>query len=231
MDSLFKGASLEEIVQGYKETEDYYICLFCGKVYEKGEIFEENDHYYEAKKMVEIHTEKEHGTVLNHLFSLDGKEFGLTDAQLAMMKAFAYDKSDEEIFDEFQITPSTIRNYRQKLREKQQQAKYFMALSQLIEEGKQKGTLHLNRKERQIVQNYFNLDGTLRELPTKEKKRIVVLKQIIRPLKVGKSYSESEISRILKSVSTDVDEMKQALLESGLLIENENHTYNKQKSK
>lgn len=231
MASLLKDASLEELVKGYKETDDYYICLFCGKAFEKGEIFEENNHFYEAKKMVEIHTEKEHGSVLDCLFDLDGKDFGLTDGQLAMWKAFAYDKSDEEIYDEFQITPSTIRNYRQKLREKQQQAKLLMALSVLIDEGKQKGTLHLNRKEKQVIQNFFNVDGTLREIPSKEKKRLIVLKHIIQPLKVGKVYSESELIKFLKPLYKDSFVLKEALMETGLIEEKEGHTYIKVKSK
>ena len=119
---MLENATLKEIIQGYMETPTHYICLFCHESFEKGEIFEEDDHYYDARKMVEIHTEKEHGTVLEVLFKQDAKEFGLTDGQLSMLKSFAVDKTDLEISEEIGITPSTIRNYRQKLREKQQQA-------------------------------------------------------------------------------------------------------------
>ena len=37
MDQMILNADLKEIIQGYKETEDYYICLVCGKMFEKGE--------------------------------------------------------------------------------------------------------------------------------------------------------------------------------------------------
>ena len=231
MDNLLKYASLEEIAQGYKETDDYYICLVCGKSFEKGEVFEENDHFYDAKKMVQIHTEKEHGRILDILFDLDAKEFGLTDSQLGMLKAFAYDKSDEEVFDEFQITPSTIRNYRQKLKEKQQQAKFLMALTHLIDDEKKKGTIHLNRKEKLIVQNYFNVDGTLKELPSKDKKKMVVLKHIVHPLKVGKKYTESELIKYLKAITKDPYELIDLLVENQLMVLDENKNYMKQKTK
>lgn len=231
MDNLLKYAKLEEVVQGYKETDDYYICLVCGKTFEKGEIFEENDHFYDAKKMVRIHTEKEHGRVLDLLFDLDAKEFGLTESQLGMLRAFAYDKSDEEVFEEFQITPSTIRNYRQKLREKQQQAKFLMALTHLIEDEKKKGTIHLNRKEKLIIQSYFTVDGKLKELPSKEKKKMVVLKHIIQPLKIGKVYSDNDVMKLLKGITRQPLDLKEELITSGLLVVDENNNYAKQKSK
>lgn len=231
MNSLLKNASLEEIVKGYIETESHYICLFCSEAFEKGEIFEENDHYYDAKKMVEIHTEKEHGTILENLFKQDAKEFGLTEAQLGMLKAFAFDKSDEEIYDEFQITPSTIRNYRQKLREKQQQAKLLMAITELIDINKVKGTIHLNRKERQTIQNYFSVNGVLKEIPNKEKKRMVVLKHVVRPLKTTKAYTEAELIKYLKSIYENASELKQALLDANLISQTEKQTYIKQKLK
>lgn len=229
MNDLFKNATFEELVQGYRETEDAYVCLFCQEIFEKGEVFEEDDHYYDARKMVEIHTEKKHGTVLENLFKEEGKTFGLTDAQLGMLRAFAFGKSDKEIFDEFAITPSTIRNYRQKLRERQQQAKFLMALTELVSIQKEKGTIHLNRKERQIVQNYFLPNGVLREIPNKEKKRLIVLKQVLRPLKAEKLYSELEFTKFIKGIYTDADELKEVLLDSGLVIRNEKNQYIKQK--
>lgn len=231
MANLLKEATYEQLVQGYRETEAYYVCLVCGKVFEKGEIFEENGRFYEAKKMVEIHTEKEHGKIIDLLFEMDGKDFGLTESQLGMLKAFAYDLSDEEIFEEHQITPSTIRNYRQKLREREQQAKHLAALTHLIEQEKQNGTMHLNRKEKQIVQNSFYTDGTLKEIPSKEKKRMVVLKQIVRPLKVGKVYTKQEIDKYLKNIYLHYEDLRQTLIDAGLLLEGENQTYSKVKTK
>ena len=227
MDQMILNADLKEIIQGYKETEDYYICLVCGKMFEKGEIFEENDHFYDAKKMVEIHTEKEHGRIIDILFELHGKHFGLTNSQLGMLRAFAYDKSEEEIYEEFQITPSTIRNYRQKLREKQQQAKLLSALSELVRDEKRKGTMHLNRKEKAIIQQYFTQDGYLKEIPSKSKKKFVVLKHIIQPLKTGKKYSENELNKYLKSRTVQCSEVKESLMEQGLIIVDEQNNYYK----
>lgn len=231
MDNLLLNATLQEIVQGYKETEDFYICLICGKMFEKGEVFEDNDRYYDAKKMIEIHTEKEHGRIIDVLFDMEGKNFGLTDSQLGMMKAFAYEKSEEEIYDEFQITPSTIRNYRQKLREKQQQAKLLTALTQLVKLERTKGTIRLNRKEKLIIQQYFNTNGVLKELPNKGKKKIIVLKHMIQSLKVGKKYSENEITKYLKSYTAQPIEIKSALIECGLLSVDEQNNYFKEKAK
>lgn len=231
MDNLLLNATLQEIVQGYKETEDFYICLICGKMFEKGEVFEDNDRYYDAKKMIEIHTEKEHGRIIDVLFDMEGKNFGLTDSQLGMMKAFAYEKSEEEIYDEFQITPSTIRNYRQKLREKQQQAKLLTALTQLVKQERTKGTIRLNRKEKLIIQQYFNTNGVLKELPNKGKKKMIILKHVIQSLKVGKKYSENELTKYLKSYTAKPTEIKSALIECGLLSVDEQNNYFKEKAK
>ena len=140
-------------------------------------------------------------------------------------------KSMEEVFEEFQITPSTIRNYRQKLREKQQQAKFLMALTHLIEDEKKKGTIHLNRKEKLIIQSYFTVDGKLKELPSKEKKKMVVLKHIIQPMKIGKVYSDNDVMKLLKGITRQPLDLKEELITSGLLVVDENNNYTKQKSK
>ena len=135
--------------------------------------------------------------------------------------------SEEEIYEEFQITPSTIRNYRQKLREKQQQAKLLSALSELVRDEKRKGTMHLNRKEKAIIQQYFTQDGYLKEIPSKSKKKIVVLKHIIQPLKTGKKYSENELNKYLKSRTVQCSEVKESLMEQGLIIVDEQNNYYK----
>ena len=101
----------------------------------------------------------------------------------------------------------------------------------LIEQEKQNGTMHLNRKEKQIVQNSFYTDGTLKEIPSKEKKRMVVLKQIVRPLKVGKVYTKQEIDKYLKNIYLHYEDLRQTLIDAGLLLEGENQTYSKVKTK
>lgn len=47
---LFWGAGIEEVKNGYIETEDDYKCIVCEEAYEKGRIYELDSRLYDAKK-------------------------------------------------------------------------------------------------------------------------------------------------------------------------------------
>ena len=53
---------------------------------------------------------------------------GISEVQRQILKLIIAGKTDKEISNEVGIAPSTVRNHRFKLREKEKQAKLFLAL-------------------------------------------------------------------------------------------------------
>ena len=61
--------SIEEITAGHAEEEETYRCVFCGKSFEKGKIFQEEGGLYDAFGAVRAHVKKVHGTPADCLLS------------------------------------------------------------------------------------------------------------------------------------------------------------------
>lgn len=233
MDNLFLNAKIEDIVRGYQEEKDHYVCLICGKTYTKGEIYVDQNHYYDARKMMQRHIEKTHQSVLNYLLTLNPDYLGVSAAQISILQGMAEGKSDKEIAENRQLSTSTVRNHRFKLREKQRQAKVFLALMELLEGNKSDkwsmidahptatmldDRYHLTDEERQnILALYMDSNGALKEIPSKEKRKIVVLKEIAKNFKNDRSYSEVEVNRILKRIHEDYPYLRRLLIEYGFL--------------
>ena len=61
---ITREKNLDEIKNGYtKDKRNFYHCNFCDAVFEDGEIFPINGHFYRAEKAVQMHIQKEHGSV------------------------------------------------------------------------------------------------------------------------------------------------------------------------
>lgn len=135
LSEIFWNASVEELKKGYvfKEDTEEYICLLCGKSFEKGIIYPENDIMYDAGKYIEVHISKEHSSTFEFLLNLDKKYTGLTEHQKNLLKFFQMGYSDSDIVKEQEGgSTSTIRNQRFTLREKERQAKVFLAIMELL---------------------------------------------------------------------------------------------------
>lgn len=50
--------SIEEITAGHAEEEEAYRCVFCGKSFEKGKIFQEEGGLYDAFGAVRAHVKR-----------------------------------------------------------------------------------------------------------------------------------------------------------------------------
>jgi hypothetical protein len=132
---LFWNASLEELKCGYIEEKNHYICLLCGKYFEKGIVYPEDGVMYESGRYVRVHIDKIHNSVFEYLIHLDKKLTGLTDHQKGLIELFYQGKSDKEVQTEMGIgSASTIRNHRFGLKEKERQAKLFLAVMELLKE-------------------------------------------------------------------------------------------------
>jgi hypothetical protein len=191
---------------------------------------------YEAKKYIELHIAKEHGSVFQVLLNLDKKLTGLTDHQKLILEMFYQGHSDNEVAKELDIgSTSTIRNHRFSLREKQKQAKIFLAIMELLGEQvpKKDAFIDIPRNTRQVddrfaiteqenakvLSAYFKqgLNGPLEVYPLKEKKRVVILKHILQRLEPNRNYSEKEINAVLKPIYEDYVLLRRQLIDYGFM--------------
>lgn len=133
---LLWDASLQDVKRGYREEEDKYTCLLCGKETEKGIIYHPHEAYVDAEKAIVLHIEETHGSVFDYLLHLDKKYTGVTEHQKKLLELFHQGKKDKEIQDELgNSSTSTIRHHRYALKEKEHQAKNFLAIMELLNKG------------------------------------------------------------------------------------------------
>ena len=233
---LFWNASLDELKRGYVDTEHHYLCLLCGKYFEKGIVYPEDGVIYESLRYVRIHIEKCHGSVFNYLLQLDKKLTGLTDHQKKLLGHFYEGRSDKEV----QIalgtgSASTIRNHRFMLKEKERQAKLFLAIMELLKEKDHYAPSFISvhktarmvderynitqEENRQLVLKYFpdGCTGPLQAFPRKEKHKLVVLRELARRFDPARFYSEKEINHILQAAFGDYVTLRRYLIEYGFL--------------
>lgn len=231
--------TVEEIVLGYKECKDSYICTLCGKEFKKGLIFSIEDKLYDAYGAVNEHHITEHGFSVDYILSQDTSLSGISDVQQQILKLMSEGKDDKSIAQSLGIAQSTVRNHRFKLREKEKQAKFFLALMQsleektqrsirqadsgLIEEIHQSATMIDDRyiitdeDREKTIKTYMNKNGSLKQFPAKEKKKIILLREIMKHFQHNKEYSENEVNQILEGIYSDFPTLRRYLIEYGFL--------------
>ncbi|WP_374713573.1 DUF2087 domain-containing protein [Symbiobacterium terraclitae] len=132
---LLTGASLDELKQGYRESADSFTCICCGQRVEKGVVYPVDDRLYEAQRYIRHHIAAAHGSVFAHLVGLDKSAHGLSDLQRRLLTLLYDGRSDDEIKKALGAgSLSTIRNHRFILREKERQARLFLAIMELLNE-------------------------------------------------------------------------------------------------
>lgn len=236
----FWDASVTELVDGYfyHSDDDQYVCLFCKKGFEDGIIYPLEGTFYEAKKAVKRHIELEHHSAFDYLLGLDKRYTGLTEHQKELLHHFSNGLTDKEIMTEMSLgSPSTIRTHRFKLKEKEKQAKVFVALMSLLEKQKtakkdsefvqiHKGATMVDERyaiteaeKEKVLSTYFKdgLDGKIDTFPSKEKRKIIVLKNIMRRFEPNKTYSEKEVNAHLKEVYVDFVTIRRYLIQYGFM--------------
>lgn len=236
---LFWEASIEEVKKGFIEEEEQYKCIICEEGFTKGQIYPIDDKFFDAKKAVELHIEKQHGSTLAYLLGMNNGFTGVSGAQLELLKLMAAGLSDKEIATKLEVAPSTIRNHRYKLREKEKQARLFLAMMELIASNTKKdvsileqGTLcdahktattlddryNITDKERETtIKTYMDENGAIKIYPAKEKKKIIVLSEVIKNFIKGRKYTEKELNRILERIYEDYATIRRALIEYGFI--------------
>jgi hypothetical protein len=228
--------TIDEIQKGYVQKDDFYQCLFCDEKFECGKIYQINDECFDAYGAMKRHIKDKHGSSCDCLFSQNALTFGLSEGQMKVLKGIWLGKDDKEIATELKISPSTVRNYKFKFREKYRQAKVFMALFDEIQTKienpvqQEYPVIHdsstmiddrYNTTDEEckiIKETYFNTDGTLKSLPSKQKKKLVLLQEISKQFTSGKDYSEKEVNEILKKIFDDFVTLRRDLIEYGFLV-------------
>lgn len=236
---VFWEATIEEVKKGYIEKDDSYKCIICDEIFTKGRIYEIDSKLYDAKKTIELHIEEKHGSTLEYLLGMNNSFTGISEAQRSLLQLIASGLSDKEVALKLGVAQSTIRNHRYKLREKEKQAKLFLAMMELLSTNTNKKINKLEKetlndahrtattiddrynttdKEMELViKIYMDDTGALKSYPAKEKKKIIVLAEISKNFSKGKKYSEKEVNRILKRIYEDYVTLRRALVEYGFI--------------
>ncbi|WP_370453212.1 DUF2087 domain-containing protein [Oceanobacillus sp. CFH 90083] len=236
----FWDATVEELSSGYTfdENTGNYVCLLCNEHFEDGIIYPMDGTLYEAKKAVSQHIEQEHGSVFDYLIQLDKKYTGLTEHQKELLTLFYQGLTDKEIVQmQNGGSPSTIRSHRFNLKEKEKRAKVFLTLMNLLnKESHQESDdtfIHFHKgakmvddryaiteaEKKKVLSTYFKegLDGQLDKFPSKEKRKLIVLQNIMTHFELNKVYSEKEINHILTPVYSDFVTIRRYLIEYGFM--------------
>jgi hypothetical protein len=234
----FWSANVEEMKRGYVWDADgqQFHCLVCGQAFEKGVVYRQDDTWYEAEKYTSLHVREEHSSMFDYLIRLNKKFTGLTDLQKSLLDYFYKGYSDNEIVKMEGGSASTIRNHRFTLREKEKQAKVFLAIMELMEAAPQPHKpkflpIHktatavderyaiTEQENEEILRMYFpnGMDGQMSSFPKKEKRKIALLKHIVGRFEIGKKYKEKEVNEILKQVFADYVTIRRYLIEYGFL--------------
>lgn len=233
------NSTIEEIVLGYKESKDSYVCTLCGKEFKKGLIFKIQENLYDAFGAVKEHHLKEHGFTVDYILNQEPSLSGISEVQQQILKLMSEGKDDKTIAQIIGIAQSTVRNHRFKLREKEKQAKLFLALMQSLEEKTNRSIsqadagiieeIHpsatmiddrysiTNEDTEKTIKTYMNENGSLKQFPAKEKKKIILLREIMKNFKSNLEYREEEVNRILERIYSDFPTIRRALIEYGFL--------------
>ncbi|MBU3107862.1 DUF2087 domain-containing protein [Clostridium gasigenes] len=236
---LFWDATIEEVKRGFIEEGESYKCIICEEEFTKGRIYEIDSMLYDAKKATELHIEKSHGSSLEYLLGMNSTFTGISEVQRELLVLIASGLTDKEIALKIGVAHSTIRNHRFKLREKEKQARLFLAMMEIISSGTKKkikilendalcdahktatildDRYNITDKEKEsIIKNYMDESGAVKTYPAKEKKKIIVLAEIVKNFSKGRKYSEKEINSMLKRIYEDYATIRRALIEYGFI--------------
>jgi len=236
LSELFWNSSFEDLKSGYILAQDHYVCLLCGEKIEKGIIYEEQGILYEADKYMRVHIETVHQSVFDYLTAMDKKVTGLTEHQTNLIRLFYQGKSDGEVQKDMGIgSPSTIRNHRFALKEKERQSKVYLVMMELLKDKiRNKSNLLDPPKTAKMLDDLYKVtqqdsdrllktlfpegtEGPLKTFSIKEKNKLVVLQQIVKRFQDDHTYTEKEINQILKYVYPDFATLRRYLIEYGFL--------------
>jgi hypothetical protein len=229
--------TIDEMKDGYRFDKDNkkYICNFCGKEFNVGEIYVFEERFFESQIAVSLHIAKEHDSVFKQLITVENKYLNLTENQIGLLELIKNGLSDNEIAKKLELSPSTVRHQKFMFREKAKQARMFLAVYDLALNDNPSCdnlvAIHnsatmvddrylttVEESEKIIKTAFISLSPLkLKAFPAREKKKIIVLKKIMEQFDAEKHYNEKELNRILKSVYEDYPTIRRYLIEYGFM--------------
>ena len=235
---LFWQSTIEEIQQGfiYRKRAEDFMCLICGESFKDGMIYRNEDQYMDAKMIMKNHILEQHGSVFDFLLNLSKRYTGLTEIQKEIMEYLYLGLTDKEIIKkQGGKSPATIRNHRFKFREKEKQARIYLALIGLLELSREPGEnpeelIDVHRRatmvddryvitqgEREKILNSYLVNGKVSSFPSKEKKKLVILQYIMEAFSPNMEYSEKEVNDIIKQNIDDYVAVRRYLIQYGYM--------------
>jgi hypothetical protein len=136
----------------------------------------------------------------------------------------------QAIAGKLSLKPPTITHHMAKLREvglinerRDKNTIYFSLNTKILETsaaailelGKEEKTMEMSvtAEEREaIINNFFGVDGKLKNMPAQRKKRLVVLSHIIKDFELGKKYPEREMNEIMMRYHPDYAMLRRELI-------------------
>ena len=76
----------------------------------------------------------------------------------------------------------------------------------------------LDAYDRQVINNYGSPDGTLRFIPTKQRKFEAVLRYVVQAFEPGTEYSEKEVNEILGRYNEDTAVLRRGMVDRQMMI-------------
>ena len=222
--------TIDQIANGYIETEFTYECIYCDFKTYKEEVYNYNNKFYTALGMIKLHIAIEHESSLNMLLSLSKKENGLSEHQVNLINMINKGYSDKQIASDLNLKESTIRYQRFTMREKEKQSKIYLAIMKNLKQKPDDSFLSIHNTAKQVDERYIatiedeekvkqdffeSLNPLkLKIIPRKEKYKIIVLRLICHQLTKSK-YSETELNDVLKNIYEDYASLRRSLIEYG----------------
>lgn len=123
---LLWSSSQQELVRGIALRDGQYRCLLCGVAFPQGEVFPRGGRFYDAEGHGSPPSPGGPWAPCWSICSTGNPGLlGLSEVQLELLRMLAEGCTDKEIAAQKRVSPSTVRNHRFKLREKERQARLF----------------------------------------------------------------------------------------------------------
>ena len=71
--------------------------------------------------------------------------------------------------------------------------------------------------ERKVLRGYFAHDGTLKALPTQQKKLLVILRHLVKIFEPGQRYPEKQVNELLRRYHDDTASLRRYMVDNKLL--------------
>jgi biotin operon repressor len=71
--------------------------------------------------------------------------------------------------------------------------------------------------DRKVLRDFFNSDGSLRQLPMQRKKFLAVLKHILKDIERGREYTEKEMNALLRRRHPDTASLRRGMIDFRLM--------------